>query len=287
MCVRFRETFNPISSSIPLLILSGVVIAMINALQSKWDARARVIRMNNTVPIRFTAVHTVLAARVQDFGDLPRVVRDLGLPTSRPVIVPIGGAGGVMLADLDRLRPLFDEALAPLAEELGAVVVDGGTDAGILRLMGQARASRQFPLVGVVVEQLAALPSRPLQNDQWMLEPHHTHFVFTPGSHWGEEAIWISRLATALDCAQPSVTVLINGGEIAYKDVAHSLEQQRPVIVIEGSGRTADVLATALHEKVKDKRAEPLVASGLLTSVRLADGPSALRIALNRLLHSV
>jgi hypothetical protein len=69
-----------------------------------------------------------------------------------------------------------------------------------------------------------------------VLEAHHTHFVLTPGSEWGDESIWISRLATALASTQPSVSVLINGGEIAYQDLAHSVEQLRPVIVIEGSG---------------------------------------------------
>ncbi len=241
--------------------------------------------MVDIFPIKFTATHTAPAARVRTFDDLPQAARDLGLPSPRPVIVLVGGAGSMTKADLVRLRPLFDEALAPIADELGAIVVDGGTDAGVMHLMGQARATRSFPLMGVVVEQLAGLPLHSLKKDQWTLETHHTHFVLTPGSEWGDEAIWISRLATVLAGAQPSATVLINGGEIAYQDVAYSVEQHRPVIVIEGSGRTADVLAAALRGKVKDKRARQLVASSLLTSVRLADGPIALRAVLKRLLH--
>jgi hypothetical protein len=242
--------------------------------------------MIDLLSIQFSSTHTARAARVQDLRDLPNVVRDLGLPSPRPVIVLVGGGGRMTGADLARLRPLFDEALAPVAEELGAVIVDGGTDAGVVRLMGQARAARNLTLVGVVVEQLAALPSQHRQQDQWTLEAHHTHFVLTPGSHWGDEAIWISRLATVLAGARPSATVLINGGEIAYQDAAHSVEQHRPVIVIEGSGRTADVLGAALHGKVQDGRAGPLAISGLLTGIRLADGPDALRAAINGLLHS-
>lgn len=242
--------------------------------------------MHNVFQIKCTASQSALATRVQDFNDLPQIVHDLGLPSPRPVIVAIGGAGGMTNADLDRLRPLFDEVLAAIAEEMGAVVVDGGTDAGVMRLMGQVRAARSFPLVGMVVEQLAALPSQPVKENQAALEAHHTHFVFTPGAEWGDESIWISRLATVLAGTQPSVSVLINGGEIAYQDVTHSLEEQRPVMVIEGSGRTADVLAAALHGKVQDRRAEPLAASRMLTSVRLADGPNTLRVALTRFLHS-
>lgn len=241
--------------------------------------------MNNIFPIKFTAPHTALAARVQDFGNLPHVVRDLGLPSPRPVIVLVGGAGRMTKADLARLRPLFDEALAPIAEELGAVIVDGGTDAGVMRLMGQARASRNFPLVGVVVEQLAAMPPHPVEKNQWTLEAHHTHFVLTPGLQWGDEAIWISRLATVLAGTQPSVTVLINGGEIAYHDAAHSVEQHRPVLIVEGSGGTADVLAKVLRGSASNKRARQLAASGTLSSVQIKSGPVALTAAIRNLLH--
>jgi hypothetical protein len=238
----------------------------------------------NILDISLSATHIARAARVQDLRDLPQAARDLGLSPPRPVIVLVGGAGRMTEADLARLRPLFDEALAPIAEELGAVIVDGGTDAGVMRLMGQARASRNFPLVGVLVEQLAALPSHPVEKNQWTLEAHHTHFVLTPGSQWGDESIWISRLATVLAGVWPSVTVLINGGDIAYHDATYSVEQHRPVIVIEGSGRTADVLAAALRGKVKDKRAKPLAVSGMLSSVQLKDGPAALAAAIrNRL----
>lgn len=241
--------------------------------------------MNNIVPIKFTATQTAPAARVQNFDELPQAVRDLGLSSPRPVIVLVGGAGRMTKADLARLRLLFNEALAPIAEELGAVIVDGGTDAGVMRLMGQARASRNFPLVGVVVEQLAAMPSHHVEKNQWTLEAHHTHFVLTPGLKWGDEAIWISRLATVLADTQPSVTVLINGGDIAYHDAAYSVEQHRPVLIVEGSGGTADVLAKALRGSANNQRARQLAASGLLSSVQLKHGPAALSAAIRNLLH--
>ncbi len=235
--------------------------------------------------IALSTTHTAHAARVQDLSDLPQAVRDLGLPSPRPVIVPLGGAGGMTQSDLNRVRPLFDEALAPIADELSAVVVDGGTDAGIMRLMGEARATRNFPLVGAVAERLAALPPQPVTGNQTALEAHHTHFVLTPGSEWGAESIWISRLATVLAGTQPAVSVLINGGEIAYQDVAHSIEHRHPVIVVEGSGRTAEILAAALHGKVTDPRAAQLAASGMLSKVQLKSGPAALAAAIRNLLR--
>ncbi|UXE59643.1 MAG: hypothetical protein KA717_28380 [Woronichinia naegeliana WA131] len=43
---------------------------------------------------------------------------------------------------------MFSKVLAPLAQELGVIVADGGTDAGVMRLMGQRRGSRQFSIGG-------------------------------------------------------------------------------------------------------------------------------------------
>lgn len=40
----------------------------------------------------------------------------------------------------------------------------------------------------------------------------------------GDAAPWISRAATCLAGSAPSVTVLVNGGDIAYKDATFSLE---------------------------------------------------------------
>jgi hypothetical protein len=76
-----------------------------------------------------------------------------------------------------------------------------------------------------------------------VLQPHHTHFLLVPGDHWGDESPWIARVATLLAGEAPSVTLLVNGGEISRQDVAHSLAAGRPVLVVAGTGRLADELA--------------------------------------------
>ena len=62
-----------------------------------------------------------------------------------------------------------------------------------------------------------------------------------------------------------SVTVLINGGQIAYTDVAASLRSGRPVVVLAGSGRTADAIAKARAGNGGDNRAVEIAASPLTT----------------------
>jgi SLOG in TRPM, prokaryote len=62
-----------------------------------------------------------------------------------------------------------------------------------------------------------------------------------------------------------SVTVLMNGGQIAYTDVAASLGSGRPVVVLAGSGRTADAIAKARAGSGGDNRAVEIAASPLTT----------------------
>jgi hypothetical protein len=78
------------------------------------------------------------------------------------------------------------------------------------------------------------------------------------------EAPWIACTATVLAGARPSITVLVNGGQIAYSDVQHSIEAGRRVVVIAGSGGTADVFAEALAGAPADHRTAALISSGLI-----------------------
>jgi hypothetical protein len=148
--------------------------------------------------------------------------------------------------DLVRLRPLFEDILVPAAQSVRAVVLDGGTDSGVMRLMGEARAAAGagFPLVGVAPAGVVTIPGRDLPGEERIqLEANHTHFVLTPGDRWGDELVWIDRLAAELSVRERSVAVLINGGELARRDIQQSLGAGRPVVVIGGTGRLADELA--------------------------------------------
>jgi SLOG in TRPM, prokaryote len=205
--------------------------------------------------------------------DIPGAVAALGLASPRPVVVVVGGAAGLDTEDAG-LDPL-GAGIVRAAERCGAVIVDGGTDSGVMRLIGRAAGGR-VPLVGVVVRALAGLPDRPLEGRQAPLEPHHSHFVLVPGSSWGDEAPWISRLAGAIAGEKPSVTVLVNGGEIAWTDVAESVSAGRPVLAVAGTGRTADALVAALADGPKDDRAARLVATGLVLAVGSGAGLSDL-----------
>jgi hypothetical protein len=228
--------------------------------------------------------------QLETHDELPSRLPELGLRRPRPVVVLVGGADGLGDARLARLRPLFEEGLAPLADSLGACVIDGGTDAGVMAMVGHARAKlgASFPLVGVAASgTVEPADSTGGRTGTSSLEPNHTHLVLVPGTRWGEESPWLAEVATWLAGDDPSVTVVVNGGEVTLDDAARSVDAGRPVLVVAGSGRAADELAAALRAPAQDRRAARLAASGLVQAVELDDGPHAMARALAGLLSTV
>ena len=237
--------------------------------------------------VEFGGGSAALVARPGQLGDLAQSVAGLGLDGGRPVLVVVGGAAGLDEADKESVFSLLADAVLPAVLARQAVVVDGGTDSGVMQLLGRARAEVQasFPLVGVAAEKKVILPGDDAEpGERAPLDRNHSHFVLVPGSSWGDESPWLSRAATEIAGNAPSATILINGGEIALQDVAHSLEAQRPVLVITGTGRTADRIAAAIHNDHRDEQATQLASSPLVTAVSWTESPAAVHAALEKLM---
>lgn len=203
-------------------------------------------------------------------ADLHDAVCQLGLEPPRRTLVVVGGAGKMSSAEMLDAHDMFENVLGPLAAAYHLVLVDGGTKAGVMQLAGEARARQAagFELVGVAAVGTVVVPGRaeqPLEGAE--LDPHHSRFMLVPGMEWGAEAPWIARVASAIADGLPSATLLINGGEIAWQDVRESVNMQRPVIVVAGSGRTADILVRAVRGEQHESRAVELIATGLIRVV--------------------
>ncbi len=246
--------------------------------------------MEKPFEIKFEDSRAATVVKLTAPAQIALALQRLGLNhTHQRVLVLIGGASKVSTQDYQRLQHLFMTVLAPLAEKWQACVVDGGTDAGVMRLMGEARAaiSGRFPLIGVSPASLATLPSQLAScEDSAPLERHHTHFLLVPGSTWGDESSWIAGVATELAAQAPSVTVLVNGGEVTWQDAAQNVEAGRVVIAIAGSGRTADTIAAGLRGEIKDARTRSLIASGLVQAVDLSADAETLTSIIERIFAS-
>ncbi|HEY9738180.1 MAG TPA: hypothetical protein V6D06_17935 [Trichocoleus sp.] len=214
------------------------------------------------------------ALQVGPQQDCLNILKTLRLPIPSPTLVVIGGASKMSTESLNQLSRIFVEVLAPLAEALNLVVVDGGTDAGVIQMMGQARQAinGSFRLVGVVpAGKVSPAVSSDPDAELTALEPHHTDFCLIPGDQWGHESPWIARLATALSQQAPCLTLLINGGKIALVDLLANLETGRPALVLAGSGRLADTIGSAVEalalssQPLSEQPEDPLVTELVIT----------------------
>jgi len=179
---------------------------------------------------------TVRAVNITKDKKIQEALTQLEIHHPKPVIVLVGGAGGIGWLDKFPMRKAIG-IVAKLAEETQSVVVDGGTQAGIMTEIGKQRKQKKlsFPLIGVVFDSL-------LMQEQpgSILDPNHTHFFLIPGEDWGDESAWISKIATAIAGDERSITILVNGGNISRTDVEYSLLENRPTFVMRGTGRMAD-----------------------------------------------
>ncbi len=179
---------------------------------------------------------TVGAVNITEDKEIPAALAQLGIPLPKPAVVLVGGAGAIGFLDKFPMRKAVG-IVARLAEETGSVVVDGGTQAGIMTEIGKQRKRNNFsfPLVGVVFDSLLMQ-----EEPKSVLDPNHTHFFLIPGEDWGDESAWISKIATAIAGDKKSITVLVNGGNISRIDVEYSLLANRTTFVMRGTGRMAD-----------------------------------------------
>ncbi len=172
-----------------------------------------------------------------------------------PSMVVIGGAGKMSSESKHRVSQLFSKVLAPIAEAYGITVFDGGTDAGVIQMMGQARQyiHGSFNLVGVAPKAKIELPGYAIHSnkdgiggDLINLEENHTHFALIPGTSWGQESPWLAHCASLLANHYPSLAILINGGKISLSDLLLNLSVGRQSVIIAGSGRLADEIANTI-----------------------------------------
>jgi hypothetical protein len=187
---------------------------------------------------------TVRAVNISEDKEIQEALIQLEIPHPKPVIVLVGGAGGIGWWDQFPISRAI-RIVARLAEETGSVVVDGGTQAGIMKEIGQQRRRNKFSfaLIGVVFDSLL-MKEKP----ESILDSNHTHFFLIPGEDWGDESGWISKIATMIAGEKKSITILVNGGNISRTDVGYSVLEDRPTFVMRGTGRMADEIT--LGEKI-------------------------------------
>lgn len=213
----------------------------------------------------------------------------LEITSPRTVILLFGGAAGLDDSRKAHLKTLFAEGVVPVATELHALIVDGGTQSGVMAMMGEAvaRSPGTCQLLGIAPRGKIAHPeisSESTLSDGTPLEPNHSHFVLVESNEWGGETTKMLELARAFNA--PIVAILVNGGAIAADEALQSVRNGWPLIVIEGSGRFADELSAAVRDGQPAKSAElsEIARSGRITLFHVDDAAEKLKDEMRRML---
>jgi hypothetical protein len=183
-----------------------------------------------------------MVPRVTTVDTVHDLVAALGpKPAGGRAIALVGGADSMAPEALAELRAFF-ATLAGYLERTSTAVVDGGTDSGVIRLIGRARtaAEASFRLIGVIPR--GALDRRTRTGAAITIEPDHPEILLAPGSKFGDESVWLFRAADHL-AQTPAPTLVVNGGKLTSEEAHKRLAAGRRVVVVAGSGRAADELA--------------------------------------------
>ena len=126
--------------------------------------------------------------RIASTDEIAAALDSAGLRLDRAVIVLVGGAGTMGEKEFETVAKVLRDEVVPVAERRDAVVIDGGTDSGVMQLIGRARSTLggRFPLIGVAAEGTVLVPVAGTPSpDAVKLEPNHTLFLLVPGTQWG------------------------------------------------------------------------------------------------------
>jgi hypothetical protein len=199
------------------------------------------------------------------------IIQSLEIAPPQAVILSIGSADDLDQALLPRLTQLYGRGIAKAARDAKALILDGGTQAGVMQLMGEAVAAQgyQTTLIGVAPKGMITYPGSEVTSGT-QLEPNHSHFVIVEGSEWGSETSTLLNLFSCFSTRNgdtdartlndqkhrtqavskiPAVAILAGGGSVARVEALRVVRQNIPLIVIEGSGDLADEIAIAYKEK--------------------------------------
>ena len=232
-------------------------------------------------------VPTIIRQADQDITSLRNA---LGVATPAPVVLISGGADTFDPAIAPKLTQLIGRGLIRAGRAAGAVIIDGGTDAGVMALIGRAAGATAEPitLIGVAPEALVQSPDiSPVEAaaGRVALAPNHTHFILTQGDTWGAETPVMFGLAQAIAGKLPVIVVMIGGGQVALAEILHAVRRHWRVLIIEGSKGTADELLaqwTAKIAKDDDPLIAEILADGDLHAFPIADPPEVLARRIGR-----
>jgi hypothetical protein len=261
-----------------------------------------------TISLHLDGGRAAPAVKVPPDANLTGLANALNLPTFNGGIAVVGGAASFDAPEYLTVRKQVFQLLYELSElaiSNQIAVVDGGTPYGVMRLLGESNATfrQQFSLIGVVPSGKVAWNSaqginwqqtwhigvniKKLMEDYEHLTPldtNHSAFVLVEANEWGDEVEMLAAVAHELAGGRATVEVLINGGDVARRDVTAYLAKGGHVIVVEGTGRFADELGLAIRRGISpDPHVQAVLNTGRVHLFPVNDSPRLFKTKLAQL----
>ncbi|XP_045910552.1 transient receptor potential cation channel subfamily M member 2 isoform X2 [Micropterus dolomieu] len=179
-----------------------------------------------------------------------------------------------------RLKNMFHRGLIKVAQTTGAWIITGGTHTGVMKHVGQAvrdyalSSSMQGQIVAIGVPTWGVIHNRDaLVNSEGCFPAHylmdikgqgrlscldnnHTHFLLVDDGTQGRYGVEIelrSRLekyisGKSLGTKESGITIpviclVLDGGPGTLNTIYNAMQNNTPCVILEGSGRIADVIA--------------------------------------------
>lgn len=177
--------------------------------------------------------------------DPEELLERMQLGSVRSTLIVNGGTTDFPAEQRQDIGRAMRTAVAALARWPVPALLTGGTDAGLFSLLGVAVAELAFsgPVIGVVPAGKVDADSDGVAGRK-PVEPHHTHIAAVDGGHWGDETPVMMGLADAFGRRGPVAVVLAGGGDNAEREVEGHVAAGRHAIVLKGTGRLSDELAS-------------------------------------------
>ena len=273
----------------------AVLIAVLHSLrQSSIETGNAMHSEKSQFIIGFAQNQWSPALKLEVDANPQKIIDVFSLLSPRPTIFISGGASSMSDEDIAQTRILIEQGIAAFAQKHHITVIDGGTEAGVMEMIGTARKQHDynFPLIGVAPLHKVSWPGYEGRSSESTLQAGHSHFVLVDSEEWGGESNMIVNLTKKIAAGKaPLVGILINGGKIAEREVYLATaqgEERMPLIIIDGSGRTADKISTAFKTQQTDNDLIKAIIKGAdIRITALDDGVPALMKELEKVFASV
>ncbi|XP_021362499.1 transient receptor potential cation channel subfamily M member 2-like isoform X2 [Mizuhopecten yessoensis] len=224
-------------------------------------------------------------------NDMLKLMMDIwGLDKPNLLISVTGGAKNFHMTT--RLKEVFRRGLMKVAKSTGAWIITGGTNTGVMKHVGEAvrdyglTSVSSTPVVAIgvatwgVIQNKQELVSKD-GNGKWparyriekeakvresCLDPNHTHFILVDNGtqhNFGVEIPFRAELEQTVanmktDASKDAVSVpivllVLQGGPNTLQTVKQAVHNNTPIVVVEGSGKAADILAYAYNNSGEEE----------------------------------